>query len=315
MQPAILVDNLTKRYAQTTINAVDGISFVVEPGVFFALLGPNGAGKTTTVSILTTILSPTSGVVQIAGYDIEREASAVRRKIGINFQAPSLDMNLSAEENIRFHAFLYSLYPFRPSYRMMPQAYKEQVNELAAVLGLEDEMGKPVKSFSGGMKRKLEVVRSLIHKPQILFLDEPTAGLDVEARRSLWNYLKQVRSEEGTTTLLTTHYLEEAEAADEVCVIHQGKVAAQGTPVKLKAELTQDTLILAADDAEGLRRELDGMGIRYEESTTFTIKLDDSIPSIHAMLKAIDTPLTLVRTHTPSLEDAYLNIVWKNNGY
>jgi ABC-2 type transport system ATP-binding protein len=314
MTPAILVDNLTKRYAQADTNAVDGISFVVESGVFFALLGPNGAGKTTTVSILTTVLSPTSGTVQVAGHDVEREASAVRRQIGINFQAPSLDMNLSAEENIRFHAILYKLYPFRPTYGLMPAAYKRQVSELASVLGLDGEMGKPVKTFSGGMKRKLEVVRSLIHKPQVLFLDEPTAGLDTEARHSLWSYLKQTRSEERTTTFLTTHHLEEAESADQVCIIHKGQIVAQGTPDELKAALTEDYLTLDADDADALRRELQALGIPYEETATFKIRLDGSVPSVHAMLKAIDTPLTLVRTHTPSLEDAYLKIIWKNNG-
>ena len=313
MTPAILVDNLTKRYARADTNAVDGISFSVEPGVFFALLGPNGAGKTTTVSILTTVLSPTAGTVKVAGYDIGREASAVRRQIGINFQAPSLDMNLSAEENIRFHAILYHLYPFRPTYGLMPAAYKRQVSELAAVLGLEHDMGKPVRTFSGGMKRKLEVVRSLLHKPQVLFLDEPTAGLDAEARRSLWTYLRQIRQEEGTTTLLTTHYLEEAESADKVCIIHQGQIVAQGPPDELKAALTEDYLTLDTDDAAGLRRELQTLGIPFEETTTFKINLDGNVPSVHAMLKAIDTPLTLVRTHTPSLEDAYLNIIWKND--
>jgi ABC-2 type transport system ATP-binding protein len=314
MTPAILVENLTKRYAQADTNAVDGISFVVEPGVFFALLGPNGAGKTTTISILTTTLSPTSGTVQVAGYDIQREASAVRQQIGINFQAPSLDMNLTAEENIRFHAILYKLYPFRPTYGLMPQAYKKQVGEMASVLGLDGEMGKPVRTFSGGMKRKLEVVRSLIHKPQVLFLDEPTAGLDTEARHSLWSYLKQTRSEEGTTTFLTTHHLEEAESADQVCIIHQGRIAAQGTPDQLKAELAEDYLTLDTDDPDALRRELRALGIPFEETDTFRIRLDGSVPGVHAMLKAIDTPLTLVRTHTPSLEDAYLKIIWKNNG-
>ncbi len=178
MQPLIQVDNLTKRYKNAVTNAVDGVSFTVAPGEFFTLLGPNGAGKTTTISILTAMLSPTSGTARIAGYDLVKEASAVRQNVGIIFQKPSLDLNLTAEENVRFHAILYGLYPFRPIFSTMPSAYKQQIQHLAAILGIEQEMFKPIKTFSGGMKRKLEIIRSLIHHPRVLFLDEPTAGLD-----------------------------------------------------------------------------------------------------------------------------------------
>lgn len=185
MPPIIEVTNLTKRYKNSATNAVDGISFVVAPGEFFALLGPNGAGKTTTISILTTTLAPTSGMARIAGYDVFQEAAQVRQNVGIIFQKPSLDLNLTAEENVRFHAILYGLYPFRPGYALMPRAYKQQVETLANVLGLKEEIFKPIKSFSGGMKRKLEIIRSLIHQPRVLFLDEPTVGLDPASRRNL----------------------------------------------------------------------------------------------------------------------------------
>ena len=193
MEPIIEVDRLTKRYKKAETNAVDGISFTVANGAFFALLGPNGAGKTTTLSILTTTLSPTSGTVRIAGRDVTKQAGAVRRDVGIIFQNPSLDLNLTAEENVRFHAVLYGLYPFRPTFSTMPRPYQQQVRDLAAVLGLEKEIFDPVKTFSGGMKRKLEIVRSLIHRPKVLFLDEPTAGLDAASRRNLWRYLSEAQ--------------------------------------------------------------------------------------------------------------------------
>ncbi len=220
-QEIIKVQNLIKRYKKAEKNAVDDISFSVKPGEFFALLGPNGAGKTTTISILTTILSKTSGEVKIAGFDIDKESSLVRKSVGIIFQNPSLDQNLSAEENIRFHAILYGLYPFAPSFELMPKEYRLRVGELAEVIGLKNELFKKIKTFSGGMKRKLEIIRSLMHKPKVLFLDEPTSGLDPLSRKNLWEYLTQVRKSEKMTIFLTTHYLEEAEDADNVCIIKQ----------------------------------------------------------------------------------------------
>lgn len=222
MQPIIEVDGLTKRYKGATVNAVDAVSFSVMPGEFFALLGPNGAGKTTTISILTTTLSPTSGAARIAGYDIRSRSAQVRRSVGIIFQRPSLDLNLTAEENVRFHALLYGLHPWRPTFSTMPADYRRRVQELAALLGIERDLFKALRTFSGGMRRKLEIVRGLLHRPLVLFLDEPTAGLDVPSRRSLWDYLGKVRRESRTTIFLTTHYIEEAEAADRCCILGQG---------------------------------------------------------------------------------------------
>src|SRR2546426_9428333 len=200
----IRVEELVKRYKKAEVNAVDRISFEVKPGEFFALLGPNGAGKTTTISILTTTLVPTSGTATIDGSDVVHAASAVRRKVGIIFQRPSLDQNLTAEENVRFHAVLYGLYPYAPTFGLMPRAYREQVAGLAALLGIDREIHNPVRTFSGGMRRKLEIVRSLVHRPKVLFLDEPTAGLDVPSRRTLWEHLTEVRRTSGTTIFLTT---------------------------------------------------------------------------------------------------------------
>ncbi|MBA2362462.1 MAG: ABC transporter ATP-binding protein [Chloroflexia bacterium] len=308
MPPIIEVENLVKRYKKAETNAVDGIWFTVEPGQLFALLGPNGAGKTTTISILTTTLALTAGSVRIAGHDITREASAVRQRVGIIFQKPSLDLNLSGEENVRFHAVLYGLYPWRPTYRSMPAAYRRQVADLASVVGIEGEIFRPVKTLSGGQQRKLEIVRSLIHSPKVLFLDEPTAGLDPASRRGLWKYLTDARAHMETTVFLTTHYLEEAEQADCICVINRGAVAALGTAQHLKAELVEsEYLLVDAADRPRLLAELESAGLRHTQTPPFRVDLDRR--SVHQVLRSIETPLTVVRTHAPTLEDAYLSIV------
>ncbi len=307
MQPIIQVEHLVKRYKRAKVNAVDDISFDVAPGEFFVLLGPNGAGKTTTISILTTTLAPTSGRVLIAGQDVARQASAVRQAVGIIFQNPSLDLNLTAEENVRFHAVLYGLYPFAPAFALMPRAYQTQIRELAAVLGIEQDIFKPIKTFSGGMKRKLEIIRSLIHRPRVLFLDEPTSGLDPVSRRSLWEYLGKVRSEHQTTIFLTTHYLEEAEQADRICILRQGKVLTNGTPTQVKEQLVENYLLIDAADRQALRAELGQRSIPFIETPLFKINLNGS--SAHQFLKAVDTPLTVVQVHAPTVEDAYLAIL------
>ena len=309
-EPTIVVDGLVKRYRGADTNAVDGISFSVRPGEFFALLGPNGAGKTTTISILTTTLSPTSGTARIAGHDLATEASAVRSCVGIIFQRPSLDQNLTAEENVRLHAILYGLFPYRPFFSAMPLEYRERVRELATILGIEREMFQAVRTFSGGMKRKLEIVRSLMHRPQVLFLDEPTAGLDAASRRALWQYLREVREASGTTVLVTTHYLDEAESADEICIINRGKIVGQGAPDLLKAELTAEYLLVDSKDRARLRAELGARSIPFTETPLFRIPVASG--GAHALLRSIDTPLSVVRTHAPSLEDAYLEILGKS---
>jgi ABC-2 type transport system ATP-binding protein len=191
----------------------------------------------------------------------------------------------------------------------MPRAYKEQVAELAAILGIEGEIFKPVKTFSGGMKRKLEIIRSLIHRPTVLFLDEPTLGLDPASRRSLWEYLRKVRRESGTTLFLTTHYLEEAEEADTICIINRGKIVSQGTPEQIKSDLIDEYLLLDADDRESLRTELQRLEVPFTERPQFKVPVNGIRPQ--AIIKAIDTPLTVLQVHMPTLEDAYLAIVEK----
>jgi ABC-2 type transport system ATP-binding protein len=239
---AIEVDHLVKRYRAATANALDGISFEVPEGQLFCLLGPNGAGKTTTVSVLTTTLAPTSGRVRIAGLDLATEQGLVRRQLGVVFQQPSLDLNLTAEENIRLHAILYGLYPWRPLYRLMPAGYRRQVNDMANVLDLSDLLGRRTRALSGGQRRRLEIVRALMHRPAVLFLDEPTAGLDPESRRSLWAYLARARAALRTTVFLTTHYLAEAETADAVCVLAGGRIIERGSPAEVKERQARATL-------------------------------------------------------------------------
>ena len=303
----IHVDGLVKRYRKAERNAVDGIDFEVRRGEFFALLGPNGAGKTTTLSILTTTLAPTSGRALIDGLDVVADAPTVRRRVGIIFQKPSVDRNLTGEENVRFHVILYGLYRYAPAYRLMDARYRRQVEEASELLGLGRDIFRPVRTYSGGMLRKLEIVRSLIHRPVVLFLDEPTTGLDVPSRRALWDYLGAVRREHATTIVLTSHYLEEAEQADRICVIDAGRVVAVGTPESLKAELAREWLVVDADDRPRLREELGRLGLDPSGQGPFRIDVDTR--SAHRVLRAIETPLTVVRTHAPTLEDAYLEIV------
>ena len=304
--PIVEVTELVKRYRKGKTNAVDGISFSVQPGEFFALLGPNGAGKTTTISILTATLAPTSGQITIAGHDIISQSSAVRHRVGIIFQNPSLDMNLTGEENVRFHAILYGLFPYRPRFRMMPAAYRQQVMELAGMLDIEADIFRPIKVLSGGTRRKLEIIRSLMHRPDVLFLDEPTRGLDTNGRRNLWNYLRTVQAA-GTTVFLTTHYLEEAEGADSVCIINKGRVVAFGSPARIKAQSIRESVVIDAEDRARLRAELQTRGVAFSETPFFNVELTNG--SAHQLLKVLETPLTMVRIHQPTLEEAYLSVL------
>jgi len=309
MDSMIQVSHLTKRYKKSTVPAVDDISFEVKPGELFAFLGPNGAGKTTTISILTTTLAKTSGTVTIAGHDLDREAKAVRRNIGIIFQNASVDQHLSGEENIRLHVALYGLYAYRPFYRMMPADYRQRVEHLAGVVGLDGDIDKPLRSFSGGMKRKLEIIRSLMHRPRVLFLDEPTSGLDPVSRRGLWEYLREVRNADGTTVFLTTHYLDEAEDADRVCVIDHGRIAVIGTVDEMKRELLDRSILLDAVDREGLRAELAGLGLAPTVDPDGLFRVSYPEQTAQELIARIDTPLSVLRIHEPSLEEAYVELL------
>lgn len=303
----IEVTNLIKKYKKANKNAVDGVSFYVEKGSFFSLLGPNGAGKTTTLSILNTTLSKTSGQVELAGFDLEKSPDMVRKNIGVIFQNPSLDINLTAEENVRFHANIYGLYSYRPTFSMMPEEYKNRVMDLANVLGIKEEIFQPVKSLSGGMKRKLEIIRGLMHKPKILFLDEPTTGLDPLSRRHLWEYLQKIREEEKVTIFLTTHYLEEAESSDYLAIIKDGKIVSKGTPTEIKNALIKEYLILDAENRSQLEKELIDKNIEFKGSGPFKVKLNGNTGQ--SIIKNLDTKLSVLDINRPTLEEAYLQII------
>ncbi|AFA48500.1 ABC transporter ATP-binding protein [Acetobacterium woodii] len=308
----IQVENLIKQYDKAKTPAVKGVSFNVNEGEFFAFLGPNGAGKTTTISILTTTLAKTSGLVTIAGYDIEKEAKKVRDKVGIIFQKPSLDLQLSAEENIRFHACLYGMYSYRPSFRLMPKEYKDRVMELAEIVGIRDTIFKPVKKMSGGMQRKLEIIRSLMHTPAVLFLDEPTQGLDAVSRRSLWEYINNVRKEYGTTVFLTTHYIDEAEHVDQVCIINKGQIASCCSPEEMKRSLLRKEVILDAEDQMSLTNELSELGLFHKKDTHIIVPYQNRTPQ--EIISRLKTKLTVLEIKEPSLEDAYVDYINKTEG-
>ncbi|MHB1872237.1 MAG: ATP-binding cassette domain-containing protein [Steroidobacteraceae bacterium] len=226
------VQNLTRKFGEFV--AVHDISFRVERGEIFAFLGPNGAGKTTTIKILTTLLPPTSGRVRIDGLDPTREPTAVRQRIGIVFQDPSLDQNLSAWENLDLHGALY---------HVPRKVRRERMQRLLELFGLWERRDELVKQYSGGMMRRLEIARGLLHTPRILFLDEPTLGLDPQSRNQLWTHVKQLNQDEGVTVFLTTHYMDEADrVAGRIAVIDHGRIVSLGTSAELKAQTGTATL-------------------------------------------------------------------------
>jgi ABC-2 type transport system ATP-binding protein len=229
---SIEAKNLVKKFDDIT--AVDGISFSVEKGEIFAFLGPNGAGKTTTIKMFTTLLKPTSGSVTVNGFDPTTNPNEVRASFGIIFQDPSLDDELTSFENLEFHGVLYG---------MPKKIRRERIKELLKVVELEKRRDDLVKEFSGGMKRRLEIARGLLHHPKIIFLDEPTLGLDPQTRNRLWEYIKNINRKEGITIFFSTHYMEEAERmADRIAIIDNGKIVAEGTSEKLKKETETATL-------------------------------------------------------------------------
>ena len=230
---AVEVDGLVKRFGDFT--AVDGISFSVEPGELFGFLGPNGAGKTTTISILCTLLHPSGGRARVAGHDVAGDPTGVRSTIGLVFQEITLDDYLTGAENLRFHGVLYGL----------PRAeVKARMGPLLDMVGLTDWADQQTRFYSGGMKRRLEIARGLLHTPRVLFLDEPTIGLDPQTRVHIWDYVDELRARERTTMFLTTHYMDEAERCDRIAIIDQGRIVAIDSPSALKASVGADTVTL-----------------------------------------------------------------------
>src|SRR5260370_25533172 len=222
-EAAIAAEQLVQRYGD--IEAVRGIDLSVTPGEIFGFLGPNGAGKSTTISMLCTLLRPTSGHAAVAGFDVVRDPGGVRSHIGLVFQDPALDEQLTARENLDFHAFLYDV----------PNAIRSQcLHEVLEMVELADRANSKVATFSGGMKRRLEIARGILHSPEVLFLDEPTRGLDPQTRRHIWDYLRELRRREGITIFMTTHYMDEAEFCDRIAIIDMARIVAPATPDELK---------------------------------------------------------------------------------
>jgi ABC-2 type transport system ATP-binding protein len=247
----IRVQNLVKKYGE--LAAVNDITFEVKKGEIFAFLGPNGAGKTTTIKMLTTLLKPTSGKVELDGLDPTVQQNEARKRFGIVFQDPSLDDELTAYENMDFHGVLYNV---------PRQVRRERIERLLTLFELWDRKDEPVKRFSGGMRRRLEIARGLLHTPRIIFLDEPTLGLDPQTRNQLWTHVKKLNEEEGVTVFLTTHYMEEADrVAHRIGIIDHGRIVAQGTPEELKQQTGAETL-------EQAFLALTGSSIREENATS-----------------------------------------------
>jgi len=299
MHAVIHVEHLVKKYGEVT--AVDDVSFEVFEGEIFGFLGPNGAGKTTTINILCTLTRPTSGKATVCGYDVVKEQNRVRQSIGLVFQDPSLDERMTALDNLEFHAFVYN----------MPRGLrKRRIEEVLRMVELWERRHSVVRTFSGGMKRRLELARGLLHCPRVLFLDEPTLGLDPQTRARIWEYIHNLRREENLTIFLTTHYMEEAENADRIAIIDHGRIVALDTPEALKERVGGDVIRLKTADDETAIAELrykfnieavrDGDGVRFEVygGSSFIPRLTSALPV------AINS-ITLRR---PTLEDVFLKL-------
>ena len=302
---AIIIKELTKKFGEFT--AVDSVSFSVEPGELFGLLGPNGAGKTTILNMLTTLLLPTAGDAEIAGYDLRRDPGEVRNNIGIIFQDPSLDIGLTGRENLEFHAMMYNI---------GSDERKKRIREVLDVVGLADKADILVENYSGGMKRRLEIARGLIHHPKVLFLDEPTLGLDAQTRRSIWDHIRNLNRNYGTSVILTTHYMEEADyLCDRIAIIDHGKIIALDTPSGLKNCLRGDCVSLTIEG----RVELIAAALGEKEwvkeivpnGKTLDVILSDygkNIPYIFQTAGNLGIGISSINFSKPSLEDVFLRL-------
>ncbi len=295
----IEIEGLSKRFGQ--ILAVDNISFQIPKGEIFGFLGPNGAGKTTTINVLCTLLLPTAGKVSVNGYDVVKQRRQVQRSIGLVFQDPTLDEYLTAEQNLRFHAYAYGI----PS-----DVREKRISELLELVELQDRRKSKVSTYSGGMKRRLEVARGLLHHPQVLFLDEPTLGLDPQTRRHIWEYILTLRQQENLTIFLTTHYMDEAEHSDRIAIIDYGRIVALDTPDKLKNSLGGDVVTLEAEDSEGAVGELrDKYNLSPEISDgmiTFNVPSGDTF--LPDFVRSFENRLLSISVRRPSLDDVFLKL-------
>jgi ABC-2 type transport system ATP-binding protein len=294
---AVLVRGLHKSYGD--LEAVRGVDLDVETGEIFGFLGPNGAGKSTTIKILCTLAKPSAGEAKVAGFDVVAERDEVRRHIGLVFQETTLDDYLTAEQNLRFHAELYGI----PRSVVAPRL--QQVMEM---VGLWERRSSLVQTFSGGMKRRLEIARGLMHSPRVLFLDEPTVGLDPQTRVSIWNYIRELKRRETITIFLTTHYMDEAEYCDRIAIIDHGNVVALGTPDALKARVGKDRIQLRTTDdtaaTEALRKRFELEAVRRDG--LLTIAVDHGEQFVPRLFAELGVPIVSISVARPSLDDVFL---------
>lgn len=296
--PAISVQNLVHRYEERT--ALNGVSFDVRPAELFGLLGPNGSGKTTLFRILSTLMVPSGGRATIMGCDVAQEPARVRRQIGVVFQAQSVDAKLTAYENLWHQGHLYG---------MRGSSLQNRIEEILSRVGLADRAGEKVESFSGGMQRRIELAKGLLHHPGVLLLDEPTTGLDPGARRDLWQYLQMLRDEEHVSVLVTTHLMEEAERCDRLAILSEGNVVALGTPEELKSEIGGDVILLhAAHDAEALAEHI---RTRFHVVATVLenqvrIEREGAHRFVTEVVEAFPGEVEALSVSKPALEDVFI---------
>jgi ABC-2 type transport system ATP-binding protein len=300
---AIIVENLTKKF--NGVVAVDNISFSITRSEIFGLLGPNGAGKTTTISMLATLLRPTSGSARVHGFELTKKDDDIRKSIGIVFQDQSLDEELTAYENMDFHGRLYRI----------PKTVRQQkIVELLKLVELEEKKNDIVKTFSGGMRRRLEIARGLLHEPKVLFLDEPTLGLDPQTRNHIWEYIERLNKEKGITIILTTHYMDEADRlCDRVAIMDKGKLIAANTPDKLKEEIGGDVITITSSEREGLYVKLKTLSwVKHVEPHDgfLTINLENAerhVAEIANLSATNGIEIDSISIHKPTLEDVFLH--------
>ena len=295
----ILAKGLVKTYGE--LEAVRGIDLEVKQGEIFGFLGPNGAGKSTTISMLCTLLRPTAGSASVAGIDVVHDPARVRQRIGLVFQDPSLDDQLTGRENLEFHAFIYSV----PS-----EIRNERITKMLDLLQLTDRAGSQVRTYSGGMKRRLEIARGMLHEPQILFLDEPTLGLDPQTRRNIWTHLNDLRARTGVTIFMTTHYMDEAEYCDRIAIIDKGQIVALGTPDQLKAMVGGDVVTMTSSQPEDALEEIQKVlgVVPTRDDGTLRMEVPDGRKFVPRLVRELTVPVDTVSLRRPSLDDVFLKL-------
>jgi len=295
----ISVDGLVKRFDDLT--AVDGVSFTVRSGEIFGFLGPNGAGKSTTISMLATLLHPSGGTATVNGYDIRTSRDAVRQSIGLVFQDTSLDDRLTAEENLRFHARLYGVFG---------NQYRERVHEVLQLVDLWDRRNDIVRNYSGGMKRRLEIARGLLQYPRVLFLDEPTLGLDPQTRIHIWEYIHRLKQEHRMTIFLTTHYMQEAEHCDRIAVIDHGKIIANDSPAALKQQVGDDVITIQSNDRVALKGAIEEQFNYHvqEEDGVLRVGVKNGEQILPRLLRDLPGDIESIQLAKPTLEDVFIHL-------